>query len=127
MLSLDIRDATNNNLLPYRVNLDAELDCNCTPMCQEEVEKKVLKLVDFSSRKIRGLVSLLPTKKKEKKCYLMKKKRSVISHVTVFEKFTIIGLRSTRKGDAAMQVRALTVVSLVISLRSLSRKIGRQT
>jgi hypothetical protein len=35
-------------------------------MCQGEVEKKVLKLVDFSSRKIRGLVSLLPTKKEEK-------------------------------------------------------------
>lgn len=38
---------------------------------------------------------------------------------------TSIGLRSMRRGDPATLVRALTVVRRVISLRNLSKKIGK--
>lgn len=42
------------------------------------------------------------------------------------EYLTSIGLRSMRRGDPATLVRAFTVVRRVISLRNLSKKIGKQ-
>ncbi len=42
------------------------------------------------------------------------------------ETLTRIGLRSMLRGEAAIKLSDFTVVSRVISLRSLSKKIGKQ-
>lgn len=66
---------------------------------------------------------LLPEKRKKGRYFVERYK--IPSHLQTSKRLAMIGFRSTLSGDAAIHVRALTVVSLVISLRNLSKKIGK--